>query len=114
MKIEPKPEFWATVIRWVDGDTLTMMVDQWFDDFKRITCRVLGINTPERGKPGYTEATEYGESFAPPGTTIAIRTYKPDSFGRWLAEVQLPDGREYAAEILDLELGVPYVQKKYN
>ena len=44
MKIEPKPEFWATVIRWVDGDTLTMMVDQWFDDFKRITCRVLGIS----------------------------------------------------------------------
>lgn len=106
--IEPKPEFWATVTNWVDGDTLDMMVDQWFRIYSHRRFRVLEVDTPERGEPGWAEATAFGRSFAPVGTTVALRSHKSDSFGRWLAEVELPDGTSYAFELIDKGFAVPY------
>jgi endonuclease YncB( thermonuclease family) len=42
-----------TLIRIVDGDTLHVLVDG-----VDVTVRLLRINTPERGKPGFKEGTE--------------------------------------------------------
>jgi len=49
----------AEVAGVVDGDTLSITVDQGFDSFQRVRVRVYGVNCPERGRPGYAEATEF-------------------------------------------------------
>lgn len=108
--IEPKPEFWATVIRWIDGDTVEMLVDLWFHVFIRPRLRVLGLDTPEKGQINYEEARSMAEYLAPVGTKLAIRSQKPDSFGRWLADIQLPDGRMYTLVMIDAGLGTPYTK----
>ncbi len=43
--------------RIVDGDTVDLYIDQGFGDRTTHRIRLLGINTPERGKPGFQEAT---------------------------------------------------------
>lgn len=106
--IEPKPEFWATVVRWIDGDTVELRVDLWFYITIQPKFRVLGLDTPEKGKPGYVEATAFAEELAPVGTKVAIRSHKADSFGRWLADIQLPDGRNYTLVMIYAGLGVAY------
>lgn len=111
----------ATIIRWVDGDTLWLTA--WREEkldlgFRnRLTirhehdleCRVYGVDTPEHtaGKP----ATAAVNSWAPAGTDVSIETHKPlaeDKYGRWLADIRLPDGRGISAELLSHHLAVPY------
>ncbi|MGC9517916.1 MAG: thermonuclease family protein [Methanomicrobiales archaeon] len=65
----------------VDGDTIDV------DGVGRI--RLVGVNTPERGEPGYLEAKEYVESMCQ-GKTVQLdiddaKNY--DKYGRTLAVV---------------------------
>jgi endonuclease YncB( thermonuclease family) len=111
----------ATIIRWVDGDTLWLTA--WREEkldlgFRnRLTirhehdleCRVYGIDTPEdsAGKP----ATRAVNAWAPAGSNVTIETFKPlpeDKYGRWLADIRLEDGRSISAELLSHNLGVAY------
>ena len=50
------------VQRCVDGDTVDADLDLGFHMTARIRFRLAGIDTPERGEPGYQEATEHLES----------------------------------------------------
>ncbi len=78
----------CSVIRVVDGDTIHVRCEG-----KKESVRLLRINTPERGRPGYREATEALEDlvdreevqllFEGPGAT------KRDRFGRILAYVAI-------------------------
>ena len=88
----------ATVDRWVDGDTVDMVVDLGFRISTHQRFRLLGdalapiIDTPERGEPGYVEARKVSESIHPPGSSVIISTEKPlsgDKYGRYL--VLLPE-----------------------
>jgi endonuclease YncB( thermonuclease family) len=111
----------AKIIRWVDGDTLWLTawreekLDLGFRNrlFLRhehdLECRVYGIDTPEdsAGKP----ATAFVRGIAPAGSNVRIETFKPlneDKYGRWLADILLPDGRNVTVELLNRKLGVPY------
>ena len=91
--MEPEYRYTARVLRWVDGDTVDLRVDVGF--FLRLEdrFRLYGIDTPERGQPGYKEATAMADTLAPADTVVLIRTYKPyrDKYGRWLAEVFVGD-----------------------
>ena len=52
--------------------------------------RLLAIDTPERGQPGYLEAThELAELLNPTGRLqpLIVHTIRRDGFGRWLATV---------------------------
>lgn len=81
-------EYKAEIIRWVDGDTVDMRVDLGFHMWVETRFRLHGINTPERGKPGFNEATMFAEGLAPAGATVLIRTYKSaDKYGRWLVSL---------------------------
>lgn len=76
------------VERIIDGDTVEMTIDlgnkiTWRDNF-----RLYGIDTPERGQPLYHEATEYLSRLLMSGVT-RIETFKPDKFGRWLADLYI-------------------------
>lgn len=78
----------ATIVRWVDGDTVDMRVDLGFRMFAETRFRLFGIDTPERGAPGYAEATALARQLAPVGGVVRISTFKdPDKYGRWLADI---------------------------
>lgn len=78
----------ATVIRWVDGDTVWLRVDLGFRLFMEGDFRLFGLDTPEHNKPGGTEATTFSKTMAPAGTAVLLKSYKdPDKYGRWLADI---------------------------
>lgn len=49
----------CAVIRVVDGDTVDLLIDQGFKEYKQIRVRLYGIDTPERRQDGHHEATAY-------------------------------------------------------
>jgi micrococcal nuclease len=70
----------------IDGDTIDVEIDVGFDFKTKQRLRLLGVDTPERGDPGFVEATKFVIEFCL-DREIQIRTYEKDSFGRWLADV---------------------------
>lgn len=89
----------ATVVRWVDGDTLDAVVDVGFAATRIERLRLYGVNTPGRAEPGWSAASAAAATLAPVGTAITIRTHhaRAETFGRYVAEVWLPDGRDLPA-----------------
>ena len=93
----------ALVLEIVDGDT----IDIRDDNRGRLRVRVLGIDTPETKKPGYTvgcwgpEATEFAKSTML-GQRVALVTDptqdRTDRFGRTLAYLVRADGWDYSVE----------------
>lgn len=80
-------EYEATLVRVIDGDTIVVDIDLGFRVTSRQPVRLYGINTPERGQPGYKDATEALRSLLSAGTFV-VRTIKPeDKYGRFLAEI---------------------------
>lgn len=93
----------ATVLHVVDGDT----IDVRDDTRGRLRIRLLGIDSPETKKRGYTigcwgpQATEFAiETLA--GQRVALNADPTqdthDRYGRSLAYVVLADGRDFAVE----------------
>lgn len=81
----------ATVVRWIDGDTVDLHVDLGFHLFAELRFRLYGIDTPERGQKNHDEATALCNSLAPTGSQVFIRSHKDaDKYGRWLADVDSP------------------------
>lgn len=78
----------AKVLRWVDGDTVSLELDLGFNISLIERFRLLGTDTPERSQPLWTEAKQCSESVLPVGTYLTITTHKKDKYGRWL--VSLP------------------------
>ena len=57
-----KPEYFYKVVsikKVVDGDTVDAEVDTGFRHKCTERFRLTGIDTPERGEPGFKEATQY-------------------------------------------------------
>lgn len=104
----------ATVLRVVDGDT----IDVRDDTRGRLRVRMLGIDTPEVHRPGWSvgcwgpEAERFTtETLA--GQRIAL-TADPtqdthDRYGRSLAYVNLADGRDFAVEAVRAGMARAYV-----
>ncbi|OPX08349.1 thermonuclease family protein [Mycobacterium sp. AT1] len=93
----------ATVLRIVDGDT----VDVVDDTRARLRLRLLGIDTPETKKPGYSvgcwgpQATEFArENLA--GQRVSVVTDPTqdlhDRYGRTLAYLDKPGNWDYSVE----------------
>ena len=82
----------ATVDRWVDGDTVDMVIDLGFRMSTHQRFRLLGVDTPERGELNWAEATACCNELMPAGSQVCIQSLKTDKYGRWL--VDLPDVRE--------------------
>ena len=93
----------ALVLRVVDGDT----IDIRDDNRGRLRVRVLGIDTPETKKPGFTvgcwgpEATEFAESTLLGQRVALVRDPtqdRNDRYGRTLAYLDKADGWDYSIE----------------
>lgn len=97
-------QYRATVKRWVDGDTVEMFVDMGFRTSRIETFRLLGINTPERGQPGYHEARARAEQLMPVATELVILSERREKYGRYLISLPL------VSDVLIAEgLGVPFM-----
>ena len=95
----------ATVVRVVDGDTIRFDVDLGFNTIiKNHSFRIAKINTPEiRGeeRPLGIIAKNYVENLLPVGSRVKLTTYKPDKYGRWLADVELENGKDLGKLLVD-------------
>jgi micrococcal nuclease len=103
----------------VDGDTFDLDVDLGFHLRAVLRFRLRGVNTPELDSKDAAEraraedAREVVANLLPPGAEFRVATHKTDSFGRWLADVTIPEpapGEEsdLASELLRRGLAVPY------
>lgn len=98
----------ATVVRWVDGDTVDLFVDLGFHHFVKTRFRLYGIDTPERGHENWAEASNFSKLAAPAGTDIVVDVYKDaDKYGRWLANIHVGEVSINDA-LVAAGLAVPY------
>lgn len=97
----------AQVVRWVDGDTVELTVDVGFKLTYTSHFRLLGIDTPERGKPLAAEAKARANALAPAGSQVMIATAKDDKYGRYLAYVSI-GGATVNATLISEGLAKPY------
>jgi endonuclease YncB( thermonuclease family) len=120
------PTIWNVdrVVRVVDGDSLRVvrsrtaqLGDGWFnirdhDIFDGVPIRLLWVNTPERGQPGYTEARADLQGWIAARTapdaypSLRVVVHYPDAFGRLLADLIDADGNS-ASQWLMIERGWP-------
>ena len=81
----------AKLIRCVDGDTADIEIDLGFHLTARIRGRLLGVDTPERGKPDYKKATAMLENLiciqSDGEGYFTVRTEKTGKYGRWLVDI---------------------------
>ena len=84
----------ARVVRWVDGDTVVT---------SRGTVRVIGVDTPERGRCGYAAATRLARRIAPAGSLVRLgdpgSVKNADAYGRLLRYVNRGQRDVGAAQI---------------
>lgn len=108
----------ATPLGVVDGDTVDIRVDLGFKMNVDMRVRLYGINTPELGQAGYSEAKAFvahwiglvdARTFQNP-PALVVKTAKPkDKYGRWLAELFREGESESLSEaIIANSLGVAY------
>lgn len=80
----------AKILRWVDGDTCDVQLELGLYVSLMLRFRLYGINTDEIHSSDPVklakakEALAFNQKWAPEGTEVAIETYKPDKYGRWL------------------------------
>lgn len=86
--LEPRAFNRVKVDRVVDGDTAIMTVDLGFDINYKHSFRLYGIDTPEKGQPGFREATEALKSMIE-GKTVSIDYFTEDKYGRPLATIYI-------------------------
>jgi endonuclease YncB( thermonuclease family) len=103
----------ATIKRWIDGDTVEVVVRKSIDlDFGiklpviefPVVLRIRGLDTPElRGdtQADGMAAKQFAEQMAPVGINVQIVSHRVKSFERYVADVTLPDGTDFACMMRD-------------
>lgn len=80
----------VTLLRVIDGDTIQVTIDVGFRFQTVQTLRLLQLDTPERGQPGWAEARAKLTQLIT-GPRLKVQTVKQDSFGRWLSHIWTGD-----------------------
>ena len=108
--------FPAVVDSVTDGDTVVCHV-LWRpgEEAHGVNVRVEGINALELSQRFGAEAKTFAESLVPLGTQVTLIARRREKYGRFLAYITLPDGRDFSAEMLIAKasdgitpLAVPY------
>jgi len=109
-------QYWAKVLRIVDGDTIELEVAIGFNVYTKNKFRLIGVNTPEtfgvkktseeykRGK----KAVEGLKKMIKVGDWVEARIFqgKREKYGRWLAEL-FKEGKSVNQFLLVKGLGEP-------
>ena len=77
----------AVVDRVVDGDTLIARIDLGFDVWKSQRVRLRGVEAPASDTPKGKKTTRFVEKEMQKARCAAVRTYKLDKYGRYVADV---------------------------
>ncbi len=97
------PHTWSvpgTVLRVIDGDTLTATLDLgWGVQYAKATIRLAAVNCPERSEQAGRDAAAFTTALLPAGTGIVVRSHSRDKYGRVLATVEFA-GTDLATELL--------------
>lgn len=104
-------DYKARVVRWKDGDTVVLHVDQGFGNYTEQSFRLVGLACPEKSQPGGVEAWKRAQELAPVGSIVYIDSRKPTvqdlwtwkqlgrTFERWLAVVEYRDADGFAVDV---------------
>ena len=101
----------ATVISFHDGDTAHLDLDLGFAIHLQgvPSCRVFGINAPELSTAAGKAALAYALSICPVGSTVSVLSHGWDKYGgRFDGSLTLPDGSDFAAQMLAAGQAVVY------
>jgi micrococcal nuclease len=114
----PYSEYYGTVERVIDGDTLTVRVALWPGLEAIYAVRARGIDAPElRGancpqeKLWAEEAKTQAEKLYGPGTTVRIEKVELDSFGRAVADIRRWRSDRwlyFAEEMIEKDMAEPW------
>ena len=105
----------AQIIRVIDGDTILVTARPWPQQSIEVYVRLRGIDTPElksrcaEGKNAASEAKHLLEELAASSSMVKLTDISADKyFGRIVADVSLPDGRNPAKEMIAAGLAASY------
>lgn len=99
----------ATVLRWVDADTVFVSVDLGFNIFVRQMLRLAKIDAYERNTIRGQQAVAWVRAVAPVGTGVVVETFKDkqEKYGRFLATVWHEPGEvSLNQQLIDREYAV--------
>lgn len=88
--VDQEFSYQVTVDRVIDGDTVDVIVDYGFNLFQKQRIRLLGVNTPERGKKNFKVATEILKELLNDASRrdergrLRLVSFKTGKYGRWL------------------------------
>lgn len=92
----PEGVIQATLVRVVDGDTIEVTIGG-----QALTVRYVGIDTPERGEPGYKAATAANKQFLGDGNLWLLTDHTDkDRYGRLLRFIYTAEGLFVNREML--------------
>lgn len=107
----------AEVVRWLDGDTVELIVDLGQSVLVRGHYRLARIDAPETAlRRGVTPAekqaglalkVELTQRF-PPGFEFSISTSKAGKFGRYVVEIWLENGENLSDVLMNEGKAEPY------
>lgn len=114
--------FHGTIVKVVDGDTLSVNIDSWPKPYNPVEVRVYGIDTPETHMPpgkcikelklGFT-AKVWAKNKLPIGTKVTISWIgKHEKYGRLLATVRDSTGWDLGVEQVKAGNARPYFGAK--
>lgn len=104
----------AVIHEWIDGDTVEVLIHPWRNICVTERVRVFGINCPEvhskdaREKAAGEAARQFAYSLARPFVVVKITERGQDKYGRFLASIQLADGKDFAAEMIAANHAIGY------
>jgi micrococcal nuclease len=83
-------QYKAKVLNVVDGDTIDVSVDLGLQIHTLQRIRLYGIDTPERGQPGFLEASDRLK-YLILDKNVIIKTYKVSKYGQYLGEIMFDE-----------------------
>lgn len=104
----------ATVVKVVDGDTVSVRALIWIGQEVETNVRLIGIDTPElRGKcpeeKALAERAKYHLMLLVADGSVTLHDIVPDKFGRRvLARVENAEGVDLATDLIRQGLARPY------
>ncbi len=98
-------DFTGTGISVKDGDTIVVLYKKDI----QVRIRLCGIDAPELKQPYGKEAKNYAKTLAY-NKVVTVRDTGMDKYGRTIAWIKLPDGRDFSSEMLRAGYAWHYTQ----
>lgn len=100
----------CTLDRVIDGDSFRLVVDTGFHHAANVHVRLLGVDTPERGRDPekWRLARELVENWFNASGRISFSCVGQEKYGRWLGNIINENGGSLSQSLIDSGLGVFY------